>query len=45
MTATPIRLWPRSGMEGFQEFMQNPDRLDQILERIEAERARIYGAL
>ena len=33
------------GMEGFQEFMQNPDRIDQILERIEAERARIYGAL
>ncbi|MFK7762572.1 MAG: ABC transporter substrate-binding protein [Roseobacter sp.] len=33
------------GMQGFQEFMQNPDRIDNILERIEAERARIYGAL
>ncbi|MGQ0565873.1 MAG: ABC transporter substrate-binding protein [Gemmobacter sp.] len=33
------------GMEGFQEFMQNPDRLDAILERIEAERERIYGKL
>jgi multiple sugar transport system substrate-binding protein len=33
------------GMEGFQEFMQNPERIDQILERIEAERERIYGKL
>ncbi|MEM9107528.1 MAG: extracellular solute-binding protein, partial [Pseudomonadota bacterium] len=33
------------GMQGFQEFLQNPERIDQILERIEAERARIYGAL
>jgi multiple sugar transport system substrate-binding protein len=33
------------GMQGFQEFLQNPDRIDQILERIESERARIYGAL
>lgn len=33
------------GMQGFQEFLQNPDRIDQILERIEAERARIYGTL
>jgi len=33
------------GMEGFQEFMQNPDRIDAILQRIEAERERIYGAL
>lgn len=33
------------GMEGFQEFMQHPDRIDAILERLEAERARIYGAL
>ncbi|MCC1482282.1 ABC transporter substrate-binding protein [Roseibaca sp. Y0-43] len=32
-------------MQGFQEFLQNPDRLDRILEQIEAERARIYGAL
>jgi len=32
-------------MQGFQEFMQNPDRIDEILERIEAERARIYGEL
>jgi multiple sugar transport system substrate-binding protein len=35
----------RVGMQGFQEFMQNPDRIDEILERIEAERQRIYGAL
>lgn len=33
------------GMQGFQEFLQNPDRIDQILERIEAERTRIYGTL
>lgn len=33
------------GMQGFQEFLQNPDRIDRILERIEAERARIYGDL
>jgi multiple sugar transport system substrate-binding protein len=33
------------GMEGFQEFMQNPDRIDDILARIEAERERIYGKL
>lgn len=33
------------GMQGFQEFMQNPDRIDDILARIEAERERIYGAL
>lgn len=33
------------GMQGFQEFLQNPDRIDQILERIEAERVRIYGTL
>lgn len=35
----------RVGMQGFQEFLQNPDRIDAILERIEAERARIYGGL
>lgn len=35
----------RVGMEGFQEFLQNPDRLDNILQRLEAERERIYGAL
>lgn len=33
------------GMQGFQEFLQKPERIDQILERIEAERARIYGPL
>lgn len=32
-------------MQGFQEFLHNPDRIDDILERIEVERARIYGAL
>ncbi len=31
------------GMQGFQEFLQKPERIDRILERIEAERARIYG--
>lgn len=33
------------GTQGFQEFMQNLDRIDQILARIEAQRARIYGPL
>jgi multiple sugar transport system substrate-binding protein len=35
----------RVGMQGFQEFMQNPERIDAILEQIEVERARIYGDL
>ena len=35
----------RVGMQGFQEFMQNPERIDAILEQIENERARIYGDL
>ncbi|MFC3852009.1 ABC transporter substrate-binding protein [Salinispirillum marinum] len=30
------------GMQGFQEFMVNPDRLDAILTRLERTRARIY---
>ncbi|MCH8552421.1 MAG: ABC transporter substrate-binding protein [Natronospirillum sp.] len=30
------------GMEAFQEFMVNPDRLDQILERLERTRARVF---
>ncbi|MFY0663173.1 MAG: carbohydrate ABC transporter substrate-binding protein [Natronospirillum sp.] len=30
------------GMQGFQEFMVNPDRLDAILDRLERTRARIY---
>ncbi len=30
------------GMEGFQEFMVNPDRLDAILDRLEKARQRIY---
>ncbi|MCF4098126.1 ABC transporter substrate-binding protein [Maritalea mediterranea] len=30
------------GMEGFQEFMVKPDRLDQILERLEKARQRVY---
>jgi multiple sugar transport system substrate-binding protein len=33
------------GMQGFQEFMQNPDRIVDILAGIDAERERIYGAL
>jgi multiple sugar transport system substrate-binding protein len=34
----------RVAMAGFQEFMLAPDRLDAILDRIEATRARIFGA-
>lgn len=30
------------GMEGFQEFMVKPERLDAILERLEKARARVY---
>ena len=30
------------GMEGFQEFMVKPDRVDAILERLEKSRQRIY---
>ncbi len=32
----------KAGMEGFQEFMVKPDRLDQILDRLEKARVRIY---
>lgn len=32
----------RIGMLGFQKFMEEPDRLDFILERLEMERRRIY---
>ena len=32
----------KAGMEGFQEFMIKPDRLDAILERLEKVRARAY---
>lgn len=32
----------KAGMEGFQEFMVKPDRLDAILERLEKVRARAY---
>lgn len=32
----------KAGMEGFQEFMLHPDRLDAILERLEKARKRIY---
>lgn len=31
------------GMEGFQEFMVKPDRLDAILERLEKARGKIYN--
>jgi multiple sugar transport system substrate-binding protein len=31
-----------AGMEGFQEFMVKPERLDKILERLEKVRARVY---
>ena len=33
----------QEGMKGFQEFMVNPDRRDQILERLEGVRARSFG--
>jgi len=32
----------KAGMEGFQEFMVKPERLDAILERLEKVRARVY---
>ena len=32
----------KTGMEGFQEFMVNPDRLDAIRDRLEKARQRIY---
>ncbi|MEN8660541.1 ABC transporter substrate-binding protein [Marivita sp.] len=32
----------KAGMEGFQEFMVKPERLDDILERLEKVRARVY---
>jgi hypothetical protein len=33
----------QEGMKGFQEFMVKPERRDQILTRLEARRARIFG--
>jgi multiple sugar transport system substrate-binding protein len=32
----------KAGMEGFQEFMVKPDHLDQILQRLDKVRARVY---
>jgi len=32
----------KAGMEGFQEFMIKPDRLDKILDRLEKVRQRVY---
>jgi multiple sugar transport system substrate-binding protein len=32
----------KAGMEGFQEFMVKPDRLDAILERLDKIQARVY---
>ena len=32
----------KAGMEGFQEFMINPDRLDAILERLDRIQERVY---
>ncbi|HMO06528.1 MAG TPA: extracellular solute-binding protein [Paracoccaceae bacterium] len=32
----------KAGMEGFQEFMVNPGRLDTILDRLERTRQRVY---
>lgn len=33
----------KAGMEGFQEFLVRPERLDQILDRLERQRQRIYA--
>jgi len=33
----------KAGMEGFQEFMINPDRLDRILERLDRVQERVYN--
>ncbi|PIH47842.1 sugar ABC transporter substrate-binding protein, partial [Staphylococcus epidermidis] len=33
----------KAGMEGFQEFMVRPERLDAILERLERQRQRVYA--
>lgn len=35
----------QAGLNGFQEFMVRPERRDQILQRLEGTRKRIYGAL
>ena len=32
----------QAGMEGFQEFMVKPERLDAILKRLEKVRTRVY---
>ncbi|CUH69166.1 Multiple sugar-binding protein precursor [Thalassovita autumnalis] len=32
----------KAGMEGFQEFMVKPERMDKILERLEKVRGRVY---
>lgn len=32
----------KAGMEGFQQFMVKPDKLDAILERLDKVRARAY---
>ena len=32
----------KAGMEGFQEFMVKPDKVDQILDRLEKTRKRVY---
>ncbi len=32
----------KAGMEGFQEFMVKPERLEKILKRLEKVRGRVY---
>jgi multiple sugar transport system substrate-binding protein len=32
----------KAGMEGFQEFMVKPENVDQILERLEKVRQKVY---
>ncbi|TPW27412.1 ABC transporter substrate-binding protein [Pararhizobium mangrovi] len=33
----------KAGMEGFQQFMAQPDQIDQILQRLESVRKRVYS--
>ena len=40
-TDLPNYVFP-TGMRGFQEFLQQPERADAILERLETTRARIF---
>ena len=41
ITINPAEM-AKVGMEGFQQFMVQPDQLDSILDRLEKARQRIY---